>query len=169
MLWVADTGPLLHLHQAGLLDLLQYEGKTLTTPSVLEEWLRKTRGGKLPEWVRLEMPGQRALGLALDWTRRGVLDAGEAEALAHALEIGAEGFLTDDTAAREFARAKGLAVRGTLGVILIAAAHDALKDDAARAALQNLCRTSTLWISQALRRESTQALERILAKRREEK
>lgn len=168
MPWVADTGPLLHLHQAGLLDLLKPEGLIVTTPTVEEEWRRQTRGGTLPEWVRVETSGQQLANLARDWRRRALLHAGEAEALAHALEIRADGFLTDDTAAREFARAAGLAVRGSLGVVLLAAARQQLSADRAREAWERLANQSTLWISPTLRRETTVALERILAKQARE-
>jgi len=165
MVWVADTGPLLHLHQAGLLHLLKHEARNLTTPAVWEEWRGKTRRAELPEWVTVEMPGQQACELARDWTRRALLDAGEAEALAHARAIGAEGFLTDDTAARECARTEGLIVRGSLGVVLMAAARSQLTEVQAREAWDHLANHSTLWISPALRRETTEALERILSKK----
>lgn len=164
MRWMSDTGPLLHLHQAGLLDLLQEEPRISTTPTVVEEWRSKTGEAALPEWVRTEIPELRTLHKAHDWMRQGLLDHGEAESLAHALATGTEGFLTDDTAAREFAQAKGLVVRGSLGVLLMAAAHRRLANGPARAAWHRLAHCSTLWISPALRRETTEALERILAR-----
>lgn len=165
MLWVADTGPLLHLHQAGLLDLLKHESKIVTTPAVVREWRSKARSGVLPEWIQEEQPEQRARDNALDWMRRGLLDADEAEALAHALETGADGFFADDTAAREMASKEGLAVRGSLGVVLMAAARNYLTISQSREAWNRLATQSTLWISPALRRETTEALESILAKR----
>ena len=164
MLWIADTGPLLHLHQAGLLDLLNSGDELRTTPAVVGEWRQKVRGATLPSWVRVDQPGSLALSMAENWRRNGLLDHGEAESLAHAVVSRADGFLPDDTAAREFARGEKLAVMGSLGVVLLAAARKHLSAESARLAWHGLAHHSTLWISPALRRETEEALGRILAK-----
>ena len=35
---IADTGPLIHLHQAQALDLLPLLGEVVVTPQVVREW-----------------------------------------------------------------------------------------------------------------------------------
>lgn len=163
MHWRADTGPLLHLHQAALLDLLNFEDEVRTTPAVVEEWTSKVREATLPEWVRVETPGLTAMRIAENWRDEGVLDRGEAESLAHAAVGKAAGYFTDDTAAREVAREENLPVRGSPGVLLMAAARKRLSAEDARTAWHRLAHDSTLWISPTLRREVEAALERILA------
>jgi predicted nucleic acid-binding protein len=164
MLWIADTGPLLHLHQADLIELLHSDDDIRTTPAVVSEWSRRVRGTTLPSWLKVEDPKRQELLLAEKWLAAGVLDQGEAESLAHAVFIRADGFLTDDTAAREFALGENLSVRGSLGVLLMAAARRRLPAETARAAWYRLANHSTLWISPALRREVDAAMERILAR-----
>jgi predicted nucleic acid-binding protein len=55
-------------------------------------------------------------------------------------------FLTDDAAAREFARSAGLEVHGSLGVVLLAADRGDIARAEAENALDRLERSS-LWVS----------------------
>lgn len=87
---------------------------------------------------------------------------GEAEVLAVACELRADGFLTDNAAAREMASALGFKVRGSLGVVLGAAAHGTLKSEMAFAALDALENRSALWLSARVRREAYASLVRIV-------
>ncbi len=99
---VTDTGPLLHLHQAGAMQLLAHLGQVQVTPVVWSELQRHAPGfttSGQPAWLS---PCQLSASAALQagqWVNAQVLHAGEAEALAHAREIQADMFLTDDTAA----------------------------------------------------------------------
>jgi len=65
-------------------------------------------------WLKVRTPSQQGLLAAL----RGSLDEGEAEAIALASELRAHLLLIDETEGRAAARALGLAVTGTLGVLL---------------------------------------------------
>lgn len=38
---IADTGPLIHLHQADALDLLPMLGEVVVTPQVVHEWSKQ--------------------------------------------------------------------------------------------------------------------------------
>ena len=38
---IADTGPLIHLHQADALDLLPMLGEVVVTPQVVREWSKQ--------------------------------------------------------------------------------------------------------------------------------
>jgi predicted nucleic acid-binding protein len=97
---------------------------------------------------------------AARWERVGLLDTGEAEAIALARELNAEWFLTDDGAARVFATALGLEVHGSLGVVLWAAAVGHLNRKEAESALHRLAQSS-LWISTRVLAEAHTALDRL--------
>ena len=82
---VADTGPVLHLHQAGALELLALIGEVSLTPMVLRELRTHAVSlwpGPLPSWVSLVQPSINAQQRAIAWTQAGLLHMGEAEALA---------------------------------------------------------------------------------------
>lgn len=87
-----------------------------------------------------------------------LLDLGEAEALALARQLGADWFLTDDTAARVIATRFGIEVHGSLGVVLGAAATGRLGEQEARRCLDSLFRSS-LWVSPRVRAEALTALD----------
>lgn len=156
-----DTGPLLHLEQAGLLDLFSGMGRLFTTPAVISEWSRfGVSGGG--EWLTVECVSANAAAVAGAWMRSGLLHRGEAEVLAVASELRADGFLTDDAAAREMASALGFEVRGSLGIVLGAASRGTVTGEMAFAALDALESKSSLWMSARVRREARAALSRIV-------
>ena len=100
---VADTGPVLHLHEAGALHLLPLLGEIFLPPLVIAEL--RNHAPELwpvipPAWVKLQTLSAHSQQLALEWKRAGLLHGGEAEALALAGEIKSDWFLTDDAAAR---------------------------------------------------------------------
>lgn len=159
--FATDTGPLLHLEQAGLLDLLAGMGRAFTTRTVMAEW-RRLGVSDAREWLTVESVTPKASAVAEAWMRSGLLHEGEAEVLAVACELRADGFLTDDAAAREMASALGFAVCGSLGVVLRAAARRTLKGEMAFTALNALETRSTLWLSARVRREAHAALSRIV-------
>jgi predicted nucleic acid-binding protein len=103
---VCDTGPVLHLHEAGALDLLSLIDAVQVPPAVDRELLRL-----VGEWSSHRARRLQVVGLdtataeqAARWTTAGFLHRAEAEALALALQVKASWFLTDDTAARELAK-----------------------------------------------------------------
>lgn len=159
--FAADTGPLLHLEQAGLLDLLAGMGRVSTTSAVIDEW-RRLGVSETPKWLTVEPVSANASAVAGSWIRSGLLHKGEAEVLAVACELKTVGFLTDDAAAREMASALGFEVRGSLGGVLGAASRGLLKGENAFAALDAMQSRSTLWLSARVRREAHAALRRIL-------
>jgi predicted nucleic acid-binding protein len=136
---VADTGPLHYLvliHQIELLPLL-FAGVAIlqivrdeldrpTTPTAVRTWI-----GSPPPWLSV-VPGP----LADVDTIPAALDDGERAAIALAVSLSAELLLMDDRAGVAVARARGLAVTGTLGLldraarrglVDLAVAFDALK------------------------------------------
>lgn len=161
---VTDTGPLLHLHQAGAIHLLAHLGQVQMTPAVWSEFQRHAPDfamKALPAWLSLCQPSSSALLQANQWVNAQILHAGEAEALAHARETQADLFLNDDTAARTLGESLGLAVRGSLGVVLYAAAAGHLDKATCLQTLDDLERRSTLWMSAKVKAAARQAVEQM--------
>lgn len=162
---VADTGPLLHLCEIESFDLLRcFGGSIQATPIVLDEF-RKYQPDYFrdffPGWVMRVSISAATTALANQWTTSGWVDPGEAEALAHAKHVDADLFLTDDSAARTLAESLGLEARGTLGVILYAAATGAMTRSDAFRTLADLERRSTLWMSARVKDSARAAISRI--------
>ncbi len=96
--------------------------------------------------------------LANQWLGTGLVDAGEAEALAHAKVENADLFLTDDAEARALAESIGVESRGTIGVVLFAAAVGKLGEAEATRTLEDLEERSTLWMSSRVKRAAREAI-----------
>jgi predicted nucleic acid-binding protein len=160
----SDTGPILHLREAGTLDILRAAGQVIIPPAVEIEiaaldlaWSRDR-----PEWIEV-VPLQPSIhAQASDWVKAGLLDGGEAEALALANQLQVVWFLTDDTAARLMASRLGLEVHGSLGVVLWAAASGHFSRAEAEDALEALSHTS-LWLSARVLDEARGALRQIFS------
>lgn len=117
---VCDTGPLIHLCEANLLNLLEAAGEVLMPSGVAHELAGvapELRLGDLP-WLATRSLRQPYDAEARDWHRAGLLHLGEAEALALARQEQADWFLTDDSAARVVAEQMAIEVHGSLGVLL---------------------------------------------------
>jgi len=161
---VTDTGPLLHLHEVGALHLLAHFGNVQLTPTVWSELQRHAPSfvsSGLPAWLSLAQPSVAAMLQASQWVNAQVLHAGEAEALAHARETQVDMFLTDDTAARTMGECLGIHVRGSLGVVLFAAASGHLDKAACLQTLDALETQSTLWMSAKVKSAARQAVSQI--------
>jgi uncharacterized protein len=157
MRWVADTRPVLHLAEAGALELLAMLGEVVIPPAVQEELSRLRSAPALPPALRVCQLESRPAEEALDWCKAGLVDRGEAQAIALACQLRADIFLTDDAAARLLATALGLKARGSLGVVLWLAGQRRISQTAAALHLENLSRTS-LWVSPAVLNEARMAL-----------
>lgn len=159
---VCDTGPILHLQEAKLLELLQKMGK-IYIPRMVDtemkelypQW-RKYR----PEWITIEslLPDETKLAGSLFLS--GLLDFGEAEAIILAKRLKSAWFLTDDTEARIFASSLGMEVHGSLGIVLWSAAVGHLNYSRSKKALERLSKTS-LWISEDIMSQAKIALKTI--------
>jgi uncharacterized protein len=160
---ICDTSPVLHLREAGALDLLAKMGEVLIPPAVNNEltarfvdWPR-TR----PDWLQIGRLTADDVRQARRSQTIGNLGAGEAEAIALARSAHADWLLTDDAGARVVASLLGLEAHGSLGGVLWVAASGHLQRDEALAALEGLNRSS-LWISPSIVAEARQALNRLV-------
>ena len=162
---VADTGPILHLHEAGALHLLPLIGEVLLPQLVVTE-LRihapALWAGSLPEWAKLQTLSPENQQRATQWQLAGLLHGGEAASLALAIEIERDWFLTDDAAARMMAESFGLEVHGSIGVVLWAAAHKLTEKAEAQRHLSGL-EQSSLWMSRQVRTQARDAMEKLFA------
>jgi predicted nucleic acid-binding protein len=160
---VADTGPILHLHEAGALRVLELVGEVAMPPLVLAELrthVPSLWAGALPGWANLVSLSPASQQQAVAWRQAGLLHGGESEALALALAARPDWFLTDDAAARLMAESLGLETHGSLGVVLWAARRRLIGNAEADAALSGL-EKSTLWLSPRVRAEARAALAKI--------
>lgn len=163
--FVADTGPILHLHEAGALLLLPLIGKVFLPPLVVAELRAHSLSlwpGAFPEWTKLQTLSPENQQRALQWQRAGFLHGGEAESLALTLEIKPDWFLTDDAAARLMAESLGIEVHGSIGVVLWTAANKLVKKSEAKKLLTGL-EQSSLWMSPKVRTQARAALEKLFA------
>lgn len=118
-----------------------------------------------PPWIEITELAEPNLNEAQTWQQSGILDPGEADALALARQLNADWFLTDDTAARVMAASLAVEVHGSLGLLLwSAAAH--LQRDEAEQTLDALV-ASSLWISASVVAEARSALNHLFGRAKE--
>ena len=157
---VCDTGPILHLREAGILDLLERIG-SISVPRAVHMELSEidvSWKDQKPSWISVEVLPQERVSYVIALCDSALVDIGEAEAIVLAQHLKADWLLTDDTSARIFANLLGLEVHGSLGVVLWAAATEHLKYDDAKAAIARLAQSS-LWISQNILEKAYKALD----------
>jgi predicted nucleic acid-binding protein len=137
MIIVSDSSPLAYLVEIGIADSLPaLYGQVYIPPTVISE-LRHERSpvavwaNNLPDWLTIAEPQSISGDL--------MLDRGERESIALAMELGADFVLMDEKKGRATAIARGLKVAGTLAVILDGASRGIF--DGLRA-LQRLDQTS---------------------------
>jgi predicted nucleic acid-binding protein len=157
---VSDTGPLLHLGEADALHLARLVGSLHVPPRVNAELAHLLSGWEAPAWLTIDALAVPHAAEAAAWQQSGLLDAGEAEAIALARQLKADWLLTDDAAARLFAAQLGLEVHGSLGIVLWAAAVGHLDRAQADQMLTRLA-ASSLWISNRILAEARSALDEI--------
>lgn len=157
---VADAGPIIHLHEANALGLLDVLGTVLVPQAVAKEvscvigndlWQAGVTVVDLDERARLS--SQMLLSTA-------GLHRGESEAIALAGTIKEPLMLSDDAAARLYASYINIEVRGSLGIVLAAVAYGRIRNPDGREILDRLERTS-LWLSKTVFAEAQAALEEL--------
>jgi predicted nucleic acid-binding protein len=122
MIVVSDTSPLRYLAMIGGLDWLpELFGEVICPPEVIEECRHADAPKELrewashpPGWLRIRSTSDNAPILPGDLR----LDPGETAALCLAREIHADLVLMDERRGRAVAAELGLAVAGTLGVVV---------------------------------------------------
>ncbi len=149
---VCDAGPLIHLDEAGCLDLLA-DFENVLAPDVVWDEVTRHRPGVLQysdlKIIRVSTPSAAREGLNTLAEALG-LDAGETAALALMQQYPAAIFLTDDAAARLVAKQLGMMVHGTIGIILRAIRRSQRTPQEVIAILERLPISSTLYVRASL-------------------
>ena len=122
---VCDAGPVLHLSEAGALDLLEKAGDVFIPIAVDREVARHLVDwpARRPGWLRVQSSPDPSAGQLVQWAAQIDIGPGEMEAIVLAQSLAADWLLTDDAAARVVATLLALEVHGSLGVVLWAAAQ----------------------------------------------
>jgi uncharacterized protein len=118
--FICNTSPLQYLHQIGQLNIVPaLVGSIIVPPAVLAELdAGIAKGLDLPQpenfkWVRIQAPiSAKAVSLITDF------GPGESQVLMLALEMPGSVAFLDDALARRVAIAKGIPIKGTLGLLL---------------------------------------------------
>jgi predicted nucleic acid-binding protein len=109
---ISDTSCLIALTNTGNLDILHQVCQTvLITPEIAAEY-----GEPLPAWITVTPVRDNEKIRLIQKT----LDPGESSAIALALETPEPLLILDDAQARSFALGLGLAITGTLGILIAA-------------------------------------------------
>jgi uncharacterized protein len=119
---VADSSPLIILAKVGCFDLLNRLFPRIYISTEVHHEVT-VAGAGLPgaaevagaEWIEVKQLQNQAGLLALQ--RRSILGAGELSTILLGKELGAGAVLLDDYEARELAKAEGLLVRGSVGLL----------------------------------------------------
>jgi predicted nucleic acid-binding protein len=155
----SNTGPLIWLAKAALLDLLRKTYQiTYITPTVETEAIKAGREkgyddadsiGKAIEegWITVDEPSDASLKKArkIEESLEAPLERGEREAIALSLDRDAP-FLTNDERTRLVAKAPGIEAHGVLYLLLRAVGEGNLRKGEARRALTDMLRKG-VWLS----------------------
>lgn len=109
---ISDTSCLIALDRIGYIDLLQKVFSTIYTTKIVAEEFEKP----LPGWIIIK----DVINIKQIEQLKIVLDAGEASAIALALETANSVLIIDEKKGRKIARDLKVAIIGTLKVLLIA-------------------------------------------------
>lgn len=153
MIVIADSSPLICLSRVGVLDVLAVAFGEVVVPAVVWAEIFDARPDAPGLSALRDAAWLRVDARTLPDTQLG-LDPGETAAILLAEAIGADLILIDERAGRAVAESRGIAVRGTLGVLVQARTIGALA--ALRPVLDALAaegfRISPMLVAEALRR-----------------
>ncbi len=120
---VSNTSPISNLAKIGQIDLLQKLYKTVLIPTAVYDELLDQRAGETiikavqsASWLEVQVVQNQQLVGEL----RNILNLGEAEAIALAIEVNANRLLIDEHLGREAAVVRGLRITGVFGILLTA-------------------------------------------------
>ena len=151
MIVVSNTSPITNLAAIAQIDLLRQLYGNIVIPSAVYQELTSS-GTEIPgaievqilQWIRT----QPVLTTALVVSLQQELDPGEAEAIALAVELGADLLILDERRGYQVATRLGLKVQGVLGVLIAAKSRTLIP--AVKPALDNLVAIAGFWVTESL-------------------
>ena len=152
---VCDAGPVIHLDELNLLDLLT-DFQEIILPDTVWEEIYQYRPSALN---KVNLPLSRQSGKApsneplLTLCKIFSLDAGEIEALALMEQMPQAMFLTDDAAARIVAIQMNFKVHGTIGILIRSIRKGQMSPKEVLDILSEIPQKSTLYIRHSLLQE----------------
>ncbi|WP_254533327.1 DUF3368 domain-containing protein [Natrinema gelatinilyticum] len=150
---VTDTGPLLHLADAGVLSILKLTGEILVPQTVVDELEHGNESNILTKVEHTVHDVEYDSETAYPH-----LDPGETAALI--LCVGRDAvLLTDDLDARNTATDEDIEVHGSVGVVLYAYSRGELTDSEAKQILRTLKQDTNLYLSTPLLEYALQQVE----------
>jgi len=139
---ICNTSPLIVLERIASLSLLEaMYGRVVITPEIEKEF-----GQPLPDYLAVRAVKDNGCSRILQT----ILDAGEASAIALALETEDSLLILDDLKARQIAQKSGIRLTGTLGVLLGAKSRKIIPSVAP---LIERLKSQGFWISEELQSE----------------
>lgn len=151
MIVISNTSPIINLAAIGRLELLQQLYGTIAIPqAVYHEIVVRGSGqsGALEIQTASWVERHHVRDTALVQRLKHHLDAGEAEAIALAIEMQADQLLIDERKGRTVAKQQGLSVMGLLGVLVVAKRRSLL--ETVQPALSELRTIAGFWIDPEL-------------------
>jgi len=156
---VVNSGPLMALAKLGLLDLLpRLYGQVSLPTAVFVEVVVRGRERGYSDAFHVQLAIQQGKIQVLDVNDRDLpsdihdlsLDAGEKQALYLAQRTKADLALFDDEKVRDEAKARGMSVKGTLGVIVEAYRAGVLGFNDVENTIEAIIDREDIWISEEL-------------------
>lgn len=155
---ICDAGPVIHLQEAGYLDMLKTIGSISITKAVYQKIVANVEiNNEWPKWIKITTLSNAKRKEAEILTKVADLHKGEAESFILAKQIDADMLLTDDTAARFYAKLINLEAHGSLGVIIWNVSNGYMTKSEGIKAIEALSHSS-LWISDKILQEAITAI-----------
>ena len=145
---VSNTGPLIHLYEIKLLEVLDIFS-SVVIPFAVKTELDKFKV-KIPNKIKIINLEGNSKDTVFLLSNQYSLDIGEASAISLAIQEKADYFLTDDLEAREVARKYGLKVHGSIGIVLRAFKDKLIDKNMALNKIKSLRDNSSLYITKDL-------------------
>ncbi len=166
MIAIVNSSPLIYLGKLGLLNLLQRLFDQVMTVEVVKQEVLDATTAEYPtlidafsNWLEVSDVEESHLSLRL---REMMLHKGEVEALVLAYQVNKQRkesvIIIDDLAARDVARALGLRMTGTVGIILRAVKNELLTKHEALGKIRHLVEDTSFRMSTSLYSKVTSVL-----------